>query len=76
MATWETCAAKKQRGTINKNLTPSGKDYDHVFINSELGKYIDRMKGPRKNEGKSRSTDIYTERKETYWTFEFWKDRQ
>ena len=57
-------------------MTPSGKDYDHVFINSELGKYIDHMKGPRKNEGKSRSTDIYTERKESYWTVDFWKDRQ
>lgn len=67
---------ERQRGTINRNLTPSGKDYDHVFINSELGKYIDHMKGPRKNEGKSRSTDIYTDRKESYWTVDFWKDRQ
>lgn len=34
--------------TQMNNLTPWGKDFDHVFINSEIGKYIDHKKGNRK----------------------------
>lgn len=42
----------------NINLSPWGKNYDHVFINSKLGEYMDHMKGPRKEEGKSRESDL------------------
>jgi len=51
----------------NINLSPWGKDYEHVFINSVLGDYMDHMKGPRKDEGKSRESDLFTERKGKYW---------
>ena len=39
----------------------------HVFINSDLGKYIDHMKGKRKIKGKSYKKDLYTVRTEEYW---------
>ena len=58
----------EQEGIIeNINLSPWGKDYDHVFINSILGDYMDHMKGPRKDEGKSRESDLFTKRKSDYW---------
>lgn len=40
------------------NLSPWGKNYDHVFINSKLGKYMDHMKGNRKNDGSSKLSDL------------------
>ena len=52
----------------NINLTPWGKNYDHVFINSILGEYMDHMKGDRKNIGKSKRSDIFNERKAKYWS--------
>ena len=39
----------------------------HPFINSDLGKYFDHMKGVRKEEGKSRKKDLIVDRKEEYW---------
>jgi len=51
----------------NTNLTPWGKNYDHVFINSVLGEYMDHMKGGRKQVGKSNKSDLFTERKAEYW---------
>lgn len=39
----------------------------HPLINTELGKYIDHMKGDRKNTGKSKRTDIMVNRSEDYW---------
>lgn len=58
-----------RRGTKNNNLTPWGKDYQHVFINSMLGDYMDHLKGDRKVEGKSRNKDIIEGRKSEsdYW---------
>lgn len=40
----------------------------HPLINTELGKWIDHMKGNRKNKGKSDRSDIMVNRKEDYWT--------
>jgi len=51
----------------NTNLSPWGKDYDHVFINSVLGNYMDHMKGPRKQLGKSKRTDLFNEPSGKYW---------
>ena len=48
------------------NLTPEGKNYDHVFINSPLGTVMDHLKGPRKETGKSNSSDLYGNRKSSY----------
>ena len=40
----------------------------HPLINSELGKYLDHMKGDRKNTGKSKKKDpMGNLRKEEYW---------
>ena len=39
----------------------------HVFINSPLGKYMDHLKGERKVKGRSKKSDLYNTRKETYW---------
>tara|TARA_B100002019_G_scaffold290492_1_gene308295 strand:+ start:3424 stop:4269 length:846 start_codon:yes stop_codon:yes gene_type:complete len=39
----------------------------HPLINTELGTWIDHMKGARKDKGKSLSKDIIVNRKEAYW---------
>jgi hypothetical protein len=39
----------------------------HPLINGPLGKWIDHMKGGRKNEGKSKKSDIMVNRTEDYW---------
>jgi len=39
----------------------------HPMINSDLGKYLDHLKGDRKSEGKSRQRDLIVERTENYW---------
>lgn len=39
----------------------------HPLINTELGKYMDHMKGDRKAKGKSKTTDILVNRTEGYW---------
>jgi hypothetical protein len=39
----------------------------HPLINTELGKYMDHMKGDRKKDGKSKPSDVMVNRTETYW---------
>jgi hypothetical protein len=39
----------------------------HPLINTELGKYMDHMKGNRKTAGKSKRSDIMVNRTESYW---------
>ena len=39
----------------------------HPLINSELGKWIDHMKGARKNTKKSLPKDLMVNRTEAYW---------
>jgi hypothetical protein len=39
----------------------------HPLINGPLGKWIDHMKGGRKNTGKSLQKDLMVKRKEDYW---------
>ena len=39
----------------------------HPLINGPLGKFMDHMKGGRKDQGKSKPSDIMVSRKETYW---------
>ena len=41
----------------------------HPFINSELGKFMDHLKGERKKQGKSHAKDLVTPRQESYWQF-------
>jgi hypothetical protein len=40
----------------------------HPLINTVLGKWIDHMKGVRKQEGRSRPSDIMVNRNEEYWS--------
>jgi len=39
----------------------------HPLINSDLGKWLDHMKGDRKRLGKSKTSDLMVNRNETYW---------
>ena len=39
----------------------------HPLINGPLGKWMDHMKGGRKDQGKSKKTDIMVSRTEDYW---------
>lgn len=39
----------------------------HPLINTELGRWIDHMKGDRKNRGKSLPKDLVVNRNESYW---------
>lgn len=39
----------------------------HPLINCEWGTYIDHLKGARKDQGRSRKSDLVVQRKETYW---------
>ena len=47
------------------NLSKEAKG--HVFINSELGRYLDSLKGKRKETGASWREDLVGERHEKYW---------
>jgi len=40
----------------------------HPLINSELGRWMDHMKGDRKFKGKSKAKDLMGVRQESYWT--------
>ena len=66
---WDQIRKTYEKDNIIENidLSPWGKDYEHVFINSVLGEYMDHMKGPRKNEGKSRKSDLFKDVKNSYW---------
>lgn len=57
---------EKERSIKNHNLT-FGNHHGHTFINCDLGKYIDHMKGKRKKIGKSSKSDLYVKRSENYW---------
>jgi len=50
------------------NLTPHGENYQHVFVDSFLGDYMDHMKGKRKINGSSKVKDMKTRKsKSEYW---------
>jgi hypothetical protein len=39
----------------------------HPLINSDWGAYLDHLKGSRKDQGRSRNTDLVVKRTEAYW---------
>ena len=51
-------------------------NYTHPFINSILGEYMDHLKGPRKETGKSKSSDIKVSRYPPYWNNETTKKEE
>jgi hypothetical protein len=50
----------------NRSLTPTHVG-SHAFINSELGNYMDHLKGKRKELGRSSSRELKVERDQPYW---------
>jgi hypothetical protein len=46
----------------------AGRRTSHPFVNGPLGAYMDHMKGPRKEAGKSYARDLKVERSEDYWS--------
>ena len=58
----------ESKGMVNQNITP-GFVAGHPFINCVLGEYMDHMKGPRKQEGRSKKTERSIEKNHIkYWT--------
>lgn len=49
------------------SLSGEARRASHVLVNSSLGSRIDHMKGPRKQEGRSRKRDLIRPRSEPYW---------
>ena len=59
---------EKKFGVTNKNYSAGIVEKEgHPIINSELGAYIDHMKGDRKRQGHSNKKDLKRERTESYW---------
>ena len=57
----------EQKGLIeNRNLTPRHVG-SHAFINSELGDYMDHLKGRRKDLGRSSTKELKVEKDHPYW---------
>ena len=73
---WTVATADMELRGVVRNLRLSGlagvKGH-HVFVNSELGKYIDHFKGDRKNAKSSKADDIRKtpEMKE----IDYWKNK-
>lgn len=59
----------KEMEKLGAGWRPLGNDQQigHIFINSMLGAYMDHLKGPRKDKGKSRPGDLLVARTEDWW---------
>lgn len=58
----------ERRGAISHDIADGiGVRAEHVLVNSRLGRYMDHLKGPRKDAGKSRDSDLVAAREEDYW---------
>lgn len=67
---WDVVRRRYQDQHKFYNLTttmPGPGRAGHPFINSELGKFMDHLKGSRKQEGRSRPRDLVVNRPESYW---------
>lgn len=58
----------EKKGAYTHSLSGKWASTTHPFINCDLGKYLDHLKGPRKMLGKSKPTDLRRKRLEPYWT--------
>lgn len=75
LARWTDCHAfdfmvseHRQRGDLKfYNINAGIPDSMHPFVNGPLGRYMDHLKGGRKEEGRSRDSDLVVERDEPYW---------
>jgi hypothetical protein len=67
---WDVVRKQFQPNNKFFNLNPSWEDKGlagHPFINSELGRYMDHVKGSRKEQGHSRSKEVVMHRDHPYW---------
>lgn len=67
---WDTVRRQYQEQNQFYNLTttmPQPGRAGHPFINSDLGSFMDHLKGSRKQEGRSRARDLIIPRQESYW---------
>ena len=73
MAEWHDSYVLEQlvlgMGLLTRSLSgEAGYKTSHPFINGPLGAYMDHLKGPRKNVGRSHARDIKVARTEPYWS--------
>lgn len=64
---WMIVKKMERAGEAKFRFLGSNRAKGHIFINSELGGYMDHLKGDRKTEGKSRKSDLKIARKESWW---------
>ena len=67
---WDVIRKRYQTQHKFYNLNPSQNDKGlagHPFINSELGLYMDHVKGKRKEQGMSKSKEVVLHRDHPYW---------
>lgn len=67
---WDQVRKKYQDHCKFYNLNPSWDDKGlagHPFINSELGRYMDHVKGKRKEEGMSKPKEVVLHKDLPYW---------
>jgi len=57
----------EEKGCFTHSLSGRWSNTTHPFINCDLGKYMDHLKGQRKLEGRSRDSDLKRRRLESYW---------
>lgn len=66
---WHFAKIKMAKGKIpapGANLS-GDTNWHHPFVNGPLGARLDHLKGPRKDEGRSRPIDMRRPRPEAYW---------
>jgi hypothetical protein len=61
-------AFEQSFGVNNFNISADCAALDHVFVNCVLGRYLDHMKGERKEAGQSKLTDLTTHADVDYWS--------
>jgi len=54
-------------GARSFNISKDVADIDHVFVNSEIGRHVDHLKGGRKADGHSRPGDVVRHADVAYW---------
>ena len=67
---WDVVRKQYQANNTFFNLNPSWEDKGlagHPFINSELGLYMDHVKGERKLQGMSRPKEVVMHQNHPYW---------
>lgn len=57
----------QNKGITFTNISGAGENTMHPFVNCDLGRYMDHMKGDRKVTGKSLKEDLVVRREEDYW---------